>query len=339
MRIITRTDASIEPRDWRQILSSSIRDLNELLERLNLSPEDLPAQQRAALDFPILVPEPFLQQMTIGDPNDPLLLQVLPRAAETEIVAGYIADPLAEKHANVNRGIIHKYHGRVLLLAASGCAVNCRYCFRRHFAYEDNRISREEWKKTLDYIRQNNSITEVILSGGDPLMLRDSALFELMAEIENIPHVKRLRIHSRLPVVIPQRLTAELIRRLGDSRLSSSIVMHINHPQELSELHRDRFKELRLAGVLILNQAVLLRNINDKLRVLSDLSELLFEFNVVPYYLHLLDPVKGAHHFDVPEHEAQQLYKQLLARLPGYLVPRLVRELSGEASKSPICPP
>jgi EF-P beta-lysylation protein EpmB len=339
VRIITRTDTSVEPKNWRQILSSSIRDLNELLQRLNLSPEDLPAQQRAALDFPILVPEPFLQQMTIGNPNDPLLLQVLPRAAETEIVAGYITDPLAEKHANVNRGIIHKYHGRVLLLAASGCAVNCRYCFRRHFAYEDNRISREDWKKTLDYVQQNNSITEVILSGGDPLMLRDSALFELITEIENIPHVKRLRIHSRLPVVIPQRLTAELIQHLGDSQLGISMVMHINHPNELSELHRERFKELRRAGVLILNQAVLLRNINDKLKILSNLSELLFEFGVLPYYLHLLDPVKGAHHFDVPEHEAQQLYQQLLARLPGYLVPKLVRELAGEAHKSPIGPP
>lgn len=334
MSIITRTSDAVEPQDWRQLLAGSFRQASELLHYLNLQPADVELSEQASHDFPLLVPRPFAERMQKGNPQDPLLLQVLPQQSETLEVAGYITDPLAEKHANIQQGIIHKYHGRVLLLAASGCAVNCRYCFRRHFPYQDNRLSRKQWQQALDYIRNDNSIEEVILSGGDPLMLQDEHLQQLLQQIEAIPHVRRLRIHSRLPVVIPQRITTALCHMLADSRLAVSCVLHINHANELSENDLFRFKQLQHSGVVLLNQAVLLKQVNDSLSDLSELNKQLFEFGIVPYYLHLLDPVKGAAHYDVPESQARQLHQQLQQILPGYLIPRLVREEGGKRHKT-----
>ena len=336
MHIITRTSDAVEPQDWRQILAESYRDLDKLLEFLQIDPDERQSANIASQDFSLLVPGPYADLIEPGNPKDPLLLQVLPQAAELHSPAGYVTDPLAEKHANIQQGIIHKYRGRVLLLAASGCAVNCRYCFRRHFPYQENRVSRQQWQQTLEYVARDNSIEEVILSGGDPLMLQDHHLSELIDQIEAIPHVQRLRIHTRLPVVIPQRITPELCQRLKDSRLLSSCVLHINHPNELSALHRNYYQALRDANVTLLNQAVLLRQVNDQLSVLSELSKQLFEFGILPYYLHLLDPVKGASHFDIPQQEAVALHQQLMCELPGYLVPKLVREEGGKAHKTAI---
>lgn len=336
MPIITRTAVSVESADWQQILAAAFRTPAGLLAYLNIAPEDCPQALSQSAAFPLLVPRPYADQMESGNPHDPLLLQVLPLAQELEQVPGFSTDPLAEKEANKNRGIIHKYRGRVLLLAASGCAVNCRYCFRRHFPYSDNRVSRTQWQDALRYIANDPTITEVIFSGGDPLLLQDQALAELIACCDAIPHLKRLRIHSRLPVVIPQRLTPALIQALQSSRLTCSLVLHINHPRELTEQHRPGLWALRQAGVTLLNQSVLLRNVNNDFRVLSDLSEQLFEFGILPYYLHLLDRVSGAHHFEVSGTEAHALYRELLANLPGYLVPRLVREIAGLPNKAPI---
>ena len=336
MRIITRTQPADEPHDWRQILADSFRDSNRLLRYLGLESNALPEQQQASASFPVLVPRPFAEKMQRGNPNDPLLLQVLPAADELLSVSGFVKDPLAEKHSNIRSGIIHKYQGRVLLLAATGCAVNCRYCFRRHFDYQNNRIGRREWQEALGYVRDDPSISEVILSGGDPLMLSDPSLSELISGIEDIPHVTRLRIHTRLPVVIPQRLTPTLIERLNSSRLGTSVVLHINHPAELGEDHRLPLQQLRAGGTWLLNQSVLLKNVNNATGILCHLSETLFSFGVSPYYLHLPDPVSGTHHFNVDEQEARELYRELRVRLPGYLVPQLVREAAGVAYKRVI---
>lgn len=321
--------------DWRQVLAASFRDSNTLLEYLKVDPSLALPGYHKALNFPLLVPRPFADQMETGNPDDPLLRQVLPSAEEAISQPGYVADPLAEKHSNVRQGIIHKYHGRVLLLAASACAVNCRYCFRRHFDYADNRLSRDERQKALDYVRSDNTITEVILSGGDPLMLQDDALSDLIDGIEGIPHVTKLRIHSRLPVVIPQRLTLAIIERLNNSRLGTSLVLHINHPAEITEAHREPLATLRSGGTWLLNQSVLLKGVNDKLSILTDLSERLFTFGVTPYYLHLPDRVKGTHHFDSDDAISQDLYLKMREYLPGYLVPQLVREEPGAPYKIP----
>ena len=336
MRIITRTSDSVEPQDWRQILAGSFRSVESLLNHLHISPDQVETSHQAARDFAIMVPRPFADMMELSNPDDPLLQQVLPRPQELVEVDGFVADPLEEKHANVQQGIIHKYQGRILLMAASSCAVNCRYCFRRHFPYQENRIGRQDWQQTLEYIRSDSSIEEVILSGGDPLMMQDKHLTELVTELEGIPHVSRLRIHTRLPVVIPQRITEQLCELLQKTRLSTSCVLHINHANELSLAHTDYYRQLRNAGVTLLNQSVLLKQVNDDLSVLTDLSKQLFEFGVLPYYLHLLDPVKGASHFDVSEQQAVVLHQQLMAQLPGYLVPKLVREQGGKAYKTPI---
>ncbi len=336
MPIITRSAAAVEGEDWQQILAQAFRRPQELLEYLNLPLSEIPERLQACQEFSMLVPRPYAALMQSGNAADPLLLQVLPQATENEHRSGYVTDPLAEKDTNIQPGIIHKYRGRVLLLTASGCAVNCRYCFRRHFSYGDNRISRKQWTEALSYVAADTGISEVILSGGDPLLLQDDTLQELVTLIEAIPHVRRLRIHSRLPVVIPQRLTPALQRLLCNNRLQVSMVLHVNHPAELSNALRLPLQALRQNGITLLNQAVLLRKVNDTLGILSDLSERLFEFGVLPYYLHLLDSVRGAHHFDLCEQKAVFLYRQLLAELPGYLVPRLVREEAGKANKSPI---
>ena len=336
MRIITRTDDSVEPQDWRQLLAGSFRSVESLLDYLKIPQDSIEACHQAARDFAIMVPEPFANLMQPGNIHDPLLLQVLPQPQELDEAEGFIRDPLQEKHANVQQGIIHKYQGRLLLMAASSCAVNCRYCFRRHFPYQENRIGRQDWQQTLEYIRNDSSIEEVILSGGDPLMMQDKHLAELVSQLEEIPHVSRLRIHTRLPVVIPQRITPQLCKLLQNSSLNISCVLHINHANELSLAHKDYYQQLRNAGVILLNQSVLLKRINNDLSVLADLSKQLFEFGILPYYLHLLDPVKGASHFDVPEQEAITLHQQLMAQLPGYLVPKLVREQGGKAYKTPI---
>ena len=336
MPSVAQSQKVIFQQEWGQVLAQSLRSSQQLLAELDLQPTDFPDGLSEAWQFPLLVPRPFVERMRKGDPFDPLLLQVLPLAAEEQLQPGFSVDPLAEQSTNVQAGVIHKYHGRVLLLAASGCAVNCRYCFRRHFPYNENRLGRGQWQPALNYIEQDSSITEVILSGGDPLILQDEHLAELVESIAAIAHVQRLRIHSRLPVVIAERLTDRLTAILTGTRLRSSLVLHVNHPRELTPLHAERLAKMRQAGVTLLNQTVLLKGVNDNAEVLIELSEQLFNHHVLPYYLHVLDKVQGAQHFDVSSAAAYALYRQMLAKLPGYLVPKLVREEAGQTQKTPL---
>ncbi|MEH6449632.1 MAG: EF-P beta-lysylation protein EpmB [Oleispira sp.] len=327
---------SSEQSSWNQVLAGATKDVKNLLNQLNIPVSDLNQRQQACLDFPLLVPQPFINKMEKGNPNDPLLLQVLPQGAELESVDGYINDPLAEKHSNLQKGLIHKYHGRVLVLLSTGCAINCRYCFRRHFPYQENRIGKNDWQAILDYVAQDTSIEELILSGGDPLMLSDQQLEKFIKQAEAIPHLDRLRIHTRLPVVIPQRITDKFVDILHSSRFDCAIVLHINHSNELDPLLVKGLMKLKMAGISLLNQAVLLRGINDSVEGQIRLSKSLFKAGILPYYLHLLDKVSGAHHFDIDATEAKRIHKQLLLKLSGYLVPKLVREEPGKGSKTPV---
>lgn len=336
MPSVAQTEKFFTPMGWGEVLAQSLRSSDELLAALELKSADFPDGLSIAKQFPLLVPRPFMERMVKGDPRDPLLLQVLPLEAEDQLQPGFTVDPLGEQMTNVETGVIHKYHGRVLLLAASGCAINCRYCFRRHFPYSENRLGRSQWQSALNYIVQDSSITEVILSGGDPLMLQDERLAELVESISEIAHVQRLRVHSRLPVVIAERLTDQLTDILTRTRLRSTLVLHVNHPNELTPEHAQRLAVMCQAGVTLLNQTVLLKGVNNSTEVLIELSEQLFNHHLLPYYLHVLDRVQGAQHFDVSSAEAYALYQQMLAKLPGYLVPKLVREEAGQPHKMPL---
>ncbi|MEL0167832.1 MAG: EF-P beta-lysylation protein EpmB [Pseudomonadaceae bacterium] len=326
----------VESASWQNILANSITNPAELLDRLQLDSRLLPQALAAAQTFSLRVPEPYLKRMRAGDINDPLLRQVLPIGDELQDQPGFVLDPLGEQNSNARPGIIHKYHGRLLLVVSSGCAINCRYCFRRHFPYDENNLSTAEWDEALDYIRNDDSIREVIYSGGDPLAANDRRLAWLTREIAAISHVRRLRIHTRLPIVIPQRITPELIEALCGTRLPVTMVWHCNHAAELDDQTRAAANRLRQAGVTLLNQAVLLRGVNDSLEAQLDLSEALGDAGILPYYLHLLDRVRGASHFLVTDDDARSLVGTMLTRLPGYLVPRLVREVAGEPGKVPV---
>jgi EF-P beta-lysylation protein EpmB len=267
------------------------------------------------------------------DPHDPLLRQVLPLADECLASEGYGVDPVGDLNAMVVPGLLHKYEGRVLLTATGACAVHCRYCFRRHFPYADANPLADQWHQALDYIAGDESITEVILSGGDPLSLSDRRLAELVRRLDAIAHLRRLRLHTRLPIVLPERVNDELLDWLGTTRLKTAIVVHANHANEIDDSVVAALMRLKASGTTLLNQSVLLRGINDSAEALMDLSEKLFDAGVLPYYLHLLDKVQGAAHFAVTESDAQQLMAEIGRQLPGYLLPRLVREIPGAPGK------
>ncbi|QJD58991.1 EF-P beta-lysylation protein EpmB [Pseudomonas sp. gcc21] len=334
--MIHGSSAPVESDTWQTLLARSITDPAALLDRLQLDISLLDEAKGAAADFPLRVPEPYIDRMRQGDPDDPLLRQVLPIGEELLDQPGYVTDPLGEQHANARPGIIHKYHGRLLLVVSAGCAVNCRYCFRRHFPYDDNNLSTAEWQDALEYIRVDESIREVIYSGGDPLAANDKRLAWLTREIADIPHVARLRVHTRLPVVIPQRVTQGLIDALCSTRLPVTMVLHCNHANEIDPSLKQAVHALRSAGIMMLNQAVLLRGVNEQLEDQIALSEKLADSGIMPYYLHILDHVRGARHFLVEDDAAIRLVGQMLTRLPGFLVPRLVREIAGERSKVPL---
>lgn len=323
-------------RRWQEELQQAIRSPEVLLEQLGLPLDVLPEALRAADDFALRVPLPFVAKMRRGDISDPLLRQVLPVGAELKPVAGYGMDPLAELTANPLKGLIHKYQNRVLLTLASACAVNCRYCFRRHFPYGENNPGRDEWRKVLDYIASDEQINEVIFSGGDPLLVSDRQLSGLVSELEKLDHVKRLRIHTRLPVVIPERVDEEFLRWLDATSLQTVMVMHINHPAEIDGVLAEKVSALKSVGVTVLNQAVLLKGVNDSADTLVSLSETLFDAGILPYYLHLLDKTAGVAHFDCDEEQALELFAAMQARLSGFLVPRLVREIPDKSSKTLI---
>lgn len=322
--------------DWLQQLTDVITDPSELLRILELDENPVLLQGwDARYLFPLRVPRAFVARMQRRDATDPLLLQVLTAREEFITTAGFTTDPLNEQRSVVP-GLLHKYHNRALLLVKGGCAINCRYCFRRHFPYQDNKGNKVNWNLALDYIRQHPELDEIIFSGGDPLMAKDYELDWLISKLESIPHLKRLRIHTRLPVVIPARITFELCQRLASSSLQILMVTHINHANEIDKKLCAAMEQLKRAGVTLLNQSVLLRGVNDNADVLATLSNTLFDAGILPYYIHVLDRVQGASHFMVEDDTARELIKGLLKRVSGYLVPRLTRETGGEPSKTPI---
>ncbi len=319
---------------WQHELRKAFARPAELLEFLQLDPT-LPALQLERLrDFPLRVPYGFAARMKKGDPTDPLFLQVWPQAREAEPVAGFSQDAVGDLHKLKPGGLIHKYEGRALVVATGACAVNCRYCFRRHFPYSDAMAARNHWQETLKQLASDPSIEEVILSGGDPLSLSDDKLSELVTALDTLPQLRRLRIHTRQPVVLPERVDEQLLGWIRGTRLQVAIVIHANHANELDELVATNLKQLRDSGAILLNQSVLLRGVNDTVEALESLSKRLFECGVLPYYLHLLDRVDGAAHFEVLHKEAVALMQALSSRLSGYLVPRLVREDAGAPSKT-----
>jgi EF-P beta-lysylation protein EpmB len=321
-------------RRWQQELSNLITEPEELLQMLGLSPDDVSISADVLRAFPLKVPRPFVARMRPGDARDPLLLQVLPSAQENDDTPGYSFDPLSEADFNPQPGILHKYQGRLLVLAAPHCAVHCRYCFRRHFPYQEKVPGRQVWEQSLQWLAGQPQINEVIYSGGDPLAASDRHLAWLTERISEIPHIGRLRIHTRTPVLVPARVDDSLLAWLSGSRLQKVMVIHCNHANEIDADVVAAMQRLRDAGVTLLNQSVLLRGINDSVAALAALSEALFAAGVLPYYLHALDKVQGVAHFDVDDAQGRSLIGALKQQLPGYLVPRLVREIPGETAKT-----
>ena len=324
--------------EWRQHLAAAVRDLGELLELLELDAEVLgvDATSPAARRFPLRVPRGFVSRMSKGDPNDPLLSQVLPVAVEDDEVSGFSDNPVGELGLVNGDGVLSKYRGRSLVVATGSCAIHCRYCFRRHFPYQEERSSDGRGLRAIEMIADHDSIEEVILSGGDPLILPDDRLAELAERLTEIPHVRRLRIHTRMPVVLPERVDEALVGWIAACRVPVVMVIHANHPREIDGAVERALGALEVAGATLLNQAVLLRGVNDSVDALDELSKRLFDCGVLPYYLHLLDRVAGAAHFEVNEERALELMEELRAGLPGYLVPKLVREVEGASSKITI---
>ncbi|PXY93411.1 EF-P beta-lysylation protein EpmB [Gilliamella apis] len=322
--------------EWIFELANVVTDIKELYRCLNLDPEaiSLPMLQ-ARKQFPLRVPMAFINRMKKGDSQDPLLLQVLCDEKELINVAGFSEDPLEEQN-NTIPGLLHKYHNRALLMTKTACAINCRYCFRRHFPYHDNQGTKKNLGAALAYIASHPELDEIILSGGDPLMAKDHEMAFLITELGKIPHIKRLRIHSRLAVVIPNRITSELCRLFAKTRLQIVLVTHINHPNEIDDNVTNAIKRLKEHHVTVLNQSVLLKKVNDDADVLACLSNKLFSIGILPYYIHLLDKVQGAAHFLVDDDNAKQIMRQLAKNVSGYLVPKLAREIGGEKSKRVI---
>ncbi len=338
MQMIPKKIQSVETH-WQKELANCFTSLESLLEYLSINPQTLAISvndhSRARKLFPMRVPRPFADLMQAGNWHDPLLQQVIPQHAEYNNKPGFVEDPLEEQN-NPNKGIIHKYKSRILLVVRGGCAVNCRYCFRRHFPYQDNHIKHANYDSVITYVRQHTEINEVIFSGGDPLMANDAHLEALALNISAIANVKRLRIHTRLPVVIPSRINDEFLAWVRQLEVKLVMVMHINHANEVSPALKQKCQQLQQAGVTLLNQSVLLAGINNNADALEALSESLFDAGILPYYLHMFDPVKGASHFDVPRAEGQHIMAELIKRLPGFLVPKLVKELAGQPGKTPI---
>lgn len=320
--------------NWQKQLANAFKTPKDLLKHLNLSEESLPYKLGDAASFRTKVTQHFANLMRTSDPFDPLLLQVLPLEQESDEVEGYVENPLQEDQFSSLPGLIHKYKNRVLIIAHQACAVHCRYCFRRHFPYSEARLSDLAIDDICQYIGQHPDINEVILSGGDPLSLSDAALISLLNRFDQIDQISTIRIHSRTPVVLPERITEQLLTKFAEISCNIVMVLHINHPREISETLKEKLKLLTEINVTLLNQTVLLRNINDDATTLISLSNALFRAGILPYYLHLLDPVQGAHHFEVEQQAAQELWLQMQSNLSGYLLPKLVRETPNELSKT-----
>jgi EF-P beta-lysylation protein EpmB len=324
------------PARWQALWRDAVRDPRELLEMLGLRDEAQRLSPAAAAQFPLRVPRGFVARMRHGDAGDPLLRQVLPVVDEDRRVPGFDLDAVGDGAARGAAGVIHKYEGRALLVATGSCAVHCRYCFRRHFPYAEETAAAGQWREALAYLRADTSIREVLLSGGDPWSLSTAKLAEFTDALRALPHIRRLRLHTRLPIVLPERVDAELSAWLRALPWPVVVVVHANHAREIDDGVAAAFARLRAAGATVLNQSVLLRGVNDDADALADLSERLFAAGALPYYLHQLDRVAGAAHFEVGDDRARALHADLQGRLPGYLVPRLVREVAGAPAKTPL---
>lgn len=339
MSILSASSRVVRPRSrpvtpsWQQAMKEAVRDPATLCARLGLSPKIAERGAGAARDFPLFVPPGYLSRIRPGDPDDPLLRQVLPMEDELEVLPAFTTDPVGDREAALSPGLLRKYAGRALLVTTGACAVHCRYCFRRHFPYSDSPRSPTEWQRALDEIGADPSLTEVILSGGDPLTLTDGVLAELVERLGDIRQLRRLRIHTRLPIMIPERITEGLLELIAASRLTTVVVIHANHSQELDEQVAGAVQKLSEARIMLLNQAVLLRGVNESVETQRALCERLIELRIMPYYLHQLDRVSGAAHFEVPMEKGRQIVEELRASLPGYAVPRYVTEVPGAASK------
>ena len=323
-------------KNWQEQLAEAFNNIEGLCHYLHLSLNDLPVSVAAAKSFPLRVPLSFAASMQKGNPDDPLLRQVLPVKDELLAYPGFSNDPVGDLPSATQTGVLHKYHGRVLFINTGSCAINCRYCFRRNFPYSDLQLGKQDENAGIRYIQENPDITEVILSGGDPLLLSDARLAKLFIQLSAIKHLKRIRIHSRLPIVLPARITDDLINTLTQFGKQVVIVVHCNHANEINPRVITAFNRLRNKGITLFNQSVLLKGVNDNVAVLCELSEQLFSHGIIPYYLHLLDKATGTGHFEVSETVATHLIKQVQATLPGYLVPKLVKELPGALSKQAI---
>jgi EF-P beta-lysylation protein EpmB len=321
---------------WQDALKDAVRDAAELCRLLDVPPNIVAGARIAAKRFSVFVPRGYLARMRPGDPDDPLLRQVLPLADELADVPGFVTDPVGDAAASRQPGLLQKYRGRVLLILTGTCAVHCRYCFRRSFPYDEAPRSLDDWQPALEEIAGDSTLHEVILSGGDPLALVDRTLEGFVIQLAAIPHIRRLRIHTRLPIVIPERVTGELVQLLRGTRLTPLVVLHSNHANELDERVAAALAKLADAGIVLLNQAVLLAGVNDSSEAQAALCERLVDLRVMPYYLHQLDRVAGAAHFEVPVETGRRIIEQLRARLPGYAVPRYVAEIAGEANKTII---
>lgn len=336
------SDTSLEnaASNWQESLRRAVRSVGQLLEQVGLSPEELPELDLAP-SFPLLVPREYVRRMEYSNPRDPLLLQVLPLARENQEVEGFNQDAVGDSLSARLPGVLHKYHSRSLLIATGLCAVHCRYCFRRHYPYNESPTSLSQWDESLNYVQANPQIEEVILSGGDPLSLGNAKLFGLIAKTSRIEHVSRIRIHTRFPVMIPGRIDSDFIERLESGLQTNSLksiwmVLHINHSREIDRALVEACLKLRRSGVVLLNQAVLLRGINDSLEAQRDLCKKLVDAGIVPYYLHQLDRVAGAAHFECDEQLGETIIAGLRSELSGYAVPRFVKEIAGESSKTLI---
>jgi len=330
------TPSTLQPPRWQQLWREAVRDPRELLGLLGLDPDALGVSADAAAQFPLRVPRGFVDRMRHGDPRDPLLRQVLPLDAEMRPMPGFSLDAVGDGAARSGHGVIQKYRGRALLVATGSCAINCRYCFRRHFPYAEETAAASGWREAVAVIHADTSIDEVILSGGDPWSLATAKLAELTDALARVPHLRRLRVHTRLPVVLPERVDEPLLRWIKALPWPVTVVLHANHGNEFDANVDAAMARLRQAGATLLNQAVLLRGVNDSVEALAGLSERGFAAGVLPYYLHQLDRVQGAAHFEVDDDRALALHAGLAARLSGYLVPRLVREIAGDSGKRPL---
>ena len=322
--------------DWQQALKLAVRDPLQLCELLRLPMELGESARSATKSFPLFAPREYIRRMRLGDPTDPLLRQVMPVVEETAVIEGYSYDPVGDGAAAITPSLLKKYHGRALLVTTGACAVHCRYCFRRHYPYAESPPSVQQWERALERVGEDESISEVLLSGGDPLTLVDEHIVWLFQRLAKIPHVQRVRIHTRLPIVIPQRVTDGFLDAVTGTRLQTMVVIHANHAAEIDGYVSAALELLVQANVMLLNQSVLLKGVNDDARALVELSNRLIDHRVYPYYLHELDPVHGGAHFAVKRERALELMEAIRGQLPGYAVPRYVREVAGEPSKQVI---